>query len=124
MATFFAELIVLSGTAMLAGVRRYVGGVQRESLLDDQDRFAAMCYTLATVIVFFTAVVSCVVEFGAPRVRICTDGLIVAMCFWGWVLCRRLAGSSAGFGLARRREAPRVVLRGHYGVIWGGATTS
>ena len=94
MAVFFAELLALLGVSMLAGMHRWQAGASLGLQLDSESRFTAACYTLAGVIVFFTAIVSSTVEFGAPRVRICTDGLILAMCFWGWILCRRLALSA------------------------------
>jgi len=93
MAVFFAELLALLGVSLLAGISRRRAGPSLGPLLGDQSRFTATCYTLAGVIVFFTAIVSSTIEFGAPRVRICTDGLILAMCFWGWLLCQRLARS-------------------------------
>ena len=49
-----------------------------------------MMYALAGTIVFYTAMVSCVIEVGAPRYRVPTDSLIVFMAFLGIVLWRQL----------------------------------
>ena len=65
----------------------------------------ATTYGLAATIVFYTAVVSCLIEVGDPRYRVCTDSLIVFMIFLGTRLWRQLLALVNSI-VAGRAEVP------------------
>jgi len=85
-------LLLLGGGVSYLSVRRRLSmrAPSWHPLEDGSIEGATMMYALAGTIVFYTAVVSCVVEIGIPRYRVPTDGFIVFMTFLGVVLWRQL----------------------------------
>jgi hypothetical protein len=62
-------------------------------------RLEAFIYGFAGVIVFYTAVISCLIEFGNARYRAPTDGLIIFMLVLGLHLWRRLVSLPASISV-------------------------
>lgn len=91
---FFVTLVLITG----GGAVVYFNICDRFLRVDNRFRpgdprvieVQALIYGLAAAMVFYTAVVSCVIEMGAPRYRIPTDALIVFMLLLGIDLWRRL----------------------------------
>jgi hypothetical protein len=90
---FAYVMIVLFGTAMYKrkskqSLRFGNGGADQELHTLSLQRFG---YTLAGVVVLYTAVISCLIEVGSPRYRTPTDSLIIFMFFLGTNLWQRIA---------------------------------
>lgn len=86
-------LIVLFGTAMYKqkskqSLRFANGDADQELHTISVQRFG---YTVAGVVVLYTAVISCLIEVGSPRYRTPTDSLIIFMFFLGTNLWQRIA---------------------------------
>jgi hypothetical protein len=67
-------------------------------------RFQWLIYGLASAIVLYTAVISCLVEIGNARFRVPTDALIVFMLFLGSQLWRRMVELARVFLTGARRD--------------------
>lgn len=108
MAGFGVVLVLVTG----AGAALYVNACDEWGRLDAEIRNSrpsslevqALTYGLAGTIVFYTAVLSSLIEAGAPRYRMPTDALIVFMLVLGLDLWRRLV-SSVGSGSRRHLGA-------------------
>jgi hypothetical protein len=90
---FAYTLVVLFGTAM------YKHKSKQSLLISDKGfneelqmlHVQGFGYSLAGVVVLYTAIVSCLIEVGSPRYRTPTDSLIIFMFFLGAHMWQRLA---------------------------------
>jgi hypothetical protein len=86
LALFFAQLVVLAGVWMLWLTRRAAGW--HDAMRDmSMTRPQASMFLLAGTVVFYTMVLSCVVDIGEVRQRRPTDLFILFMCAlggWAW----------------------------------------
>jgi hypothetical protein len=93
---FAFNLVLLLGAAIYLKASNLFGRHENRLPLEETrlTHLQGFMYGLAGMIVFYTAVVSCLIEVGSPRYRVPTDGLIVFMLFLGTHLWRRLVDLS------------------------------
>jgi hypothetical protein len=94
---FFVQLVVLAGVAIFEASAR-LSGARARALVPWASASApqALSYVLAGGIVFYTMLLSCLVDIGDPRQRRPTDVLVVFMCVLGahvWQRCIAAARS-------------------------------
>jgi hypothetical protein len=81
---FFLQIAVIVGVAAFSASQRFSSGRGNLSGLTIGVNAVQMAaYVLAGAIVFYTMVLSCVIDIGEPRQRRPTDVLVVAMCVLG-----------------------------------------
>jgi hypothetical protein len=86
---FFVQLSVIVGLAVAVGALGPRSDIRTLVAAVISDRAPAVAFLLATSLVVYTMVLTCLVDIGEPRQRRATDLLLVFACAIGvWVWCR------------------------------------
>jgi hypothetical protein len=108
MLAFFTQLIVFAGAAVFQASRRLSGmGGEEPTPCLEATREQILGYLIAGTIVFYTMILSCVVDIGEVRQRRPTDVLIVSMVFVGtriWLQSLRSSALAAS-GRSKRGDS-------------------
>jgi hypothetical protein len=99
---FALQFLVMTGMG-LHQITRWVIGAELPPSAVERDLFRASAYVIATVIVIYTMVLSCMVDVGDTRQRVPTDVFILFLTLlgvhWWWLTARRAVPQrSAGIG--------------------------
>jgi len=113
---FALQFIVMTGMG-LHQITRWLIGAELPRSAVERDLFRASAYVIATVIVIYTMVLSCMVDVGDTRQRVPTDVFILFLTLlgvhWWWLTARRaVAQRSAGISPVEAGGSETTVMVG------------